>query len=52
MLKQPFGDGPALIFAVHQIVFWYLHVIEERLAKGRVAIDQLNRFDADAGAVH
>ena len=51
MLKQPFGDGPALIFAVHQIVL-VLARHRRRLAKGRVAIDQSNRFHADAGAVH
>ena len=51
VLQQPFGQVPASIERADQLAFWYFDAIKKHLTKRRFAADQVDRRNADAGAV-
>ncbi len=52
MLQEPLGHRPAAVQRSDQVLLGHLHVGDEGLAEGRVAGDQPDRPDLDAGLAH
>src|SRR5579885_2099818 len=50
--QQEFRDLPSLVQLADEICLENLHILEERLAEGRLARDQSDRRSRDAGAFH
>ncbi|MNC69474.1 hypothetical protein D3C75_1201670 [compost metagenome] len=52
VLQQALAQGPATVERADQLTLRHLDVVEEHLAERRLAADQVDRADADAGRAH